>query len=161
MPESPRWTRREWTFLLVMLACIAGGLLLGMSPSRVKIPLLQSMAVFFQTLFALQMGASGLAFFRRGSRWMALVFGLFSILLALLALATLDMLAESFGVGAYFVNGSVTVIFALLAWAAGYGARAAFRRRWRVIGAVLVLGAVFLGFCAITTGLELVPKRHG
>jgi nitroreductase len=144
-----------------MLICIAAGLLLGMSPSRVKVPLLHSMSAIFETLFALQMAFSSRAFFRLGRRWMAVVFGFFSILLALWAFATLDLLAESLGVGTNFVNGSVALIFALLAWAAGYGARAAFRRRWWVLGALLVLGAIFLGLCVITTGLELVPKGHG
>jgi len=143
-----------------MLASIFGGLLLAVSPSRIKIPIFESMGAFLQALFALQLAVSSRALFRRGSRWLALGAGLFSVLLAFWAFAILYGLAEWLGIGNSFINGSVAVLFALLAWAAGYGARAAFRRRWWVIGVLLALCAIFLALCVITTGLAAIPKSH-
>jgi hypothetical protein len=86
--------------------------------------------------------------------------GLFSLVLGFWSFSTVFAIAERFGMGDSLISACVLALFAALTWGAAGGARAAFHRHRWFLGALLALCGIFLGFCAIATGLDALPHHH-
>ena len=158
-PPSRPWTAGQWAIMSLIPICVAAGIFLGMSSKPTQAVGLQALKAFSQAAFALYLVFGARDFFRRGSWLFGAGLALVSVLVALWAFATSFGIAEKLGAGGAFMQAFATLLFALLAVRLAYGVRTAFRRRFWALGAVFLLFAIFLAFCAVESCLDFARPR--